>query len=150
MSFASVDHTDEKLEASWVKSECASVFYDDVPVRTIQAAPVPKKNQTSLASPPARYHGLGLIGGNTSALVQGNPQDVESELRGLTRPITKVNERAYKPSVDKTHIAIHNFKHNMSIDTRSEMAPTYQLWAYPATYAPQPFVKETCGAPHRF
>jgi hypothetical protein len=38
----------------------------------------------------------------------------------------------------------------MSIDTRSEMAPTYQLWAYPATYAPQPLVKETCGAPHRF
>ncbi len=146
----SVDHVDKPLEPAWVRTESAEAYRMATPAKTNQVAPPPANMRAGLETPADRFHGLGLIGGNTSALMRGNPQDIESELRGLTRPVSKVNERKYVPSPDKSHIAIHNNKYNMSIDTRTQATKEYQMWAYPATYAPQPLVKETCGAPHRF
>lgn len=146
----SVDHVDKPIEPSWVRTESAEAYFMATPTKTNQAAPPPANMRTGLETPVDKYHGLGLIGGNTSAQMMGNPQDIESELRGLTRPISKVNERKYMPSPDKSQVQIHNNKYDMAIDTRVQSMKEYQMWAYPATYAPQPLVKETCGTPHRF
>ncbi len=147
----SVDHVDKPLEPLWVRKESAEAYTMATPVKTVFAAPPPVSALAKgLETPADKYHGLGLIGGNTGARMMGNPQDIESELRGLTRPISKVNERKYIPSADKSQVQIHNFKYDMAIDTRVAPSKEYQMWAYPATFAPQPLVKETCGAPHRF
>jgi hypothetical protein len=28
--------------------------------------------------------------------------------------------------------------------------PSYQMWAYPVTFAPKPMVSEVCKAPHKY
>lgn len=146
-----IDHVDKLIEPAWVRTESAEAYRMATPAKTVFAAPPPASAiAPGLETVTDKYHGLGLIGGNTSARMMGNPQDIESELRGLTRPISKVNERKYVPAADKSQVQIHNFKYDMAIDTRIQPVKEYQMWAYPATYAPQPVVKETCGTPHRY
>ena len=53
-----------------------------------------------------RAHTLGLVGGNDVSLIKGNMVDLESDLRGITRPNTRDlgNGRVHKPLhlLDKT------------------------------------------------
>ena len=80
-----------------------------------------------------------------------NPQDIESELRGLTRPLTGCPSREYQPTMaGQEKLLINNRKTNMAIDLRAIHLPEYQMWAYPVTYAPQPLKKEACGSPQKY
>jgi len=48
--------------------------------------------------PNAGRNALGLVGGNDVTLVSGNMVDVESELRGITRDLSKAPAKNYMPS----------------------------------------------------
>lgn len=96
-------------------------------------------------------HILGLVGGNEVSNIQGNRVDLESDLLGITRPITWGNSREHQPPhVKDTTIERKNPKNNVFIDVTPIHLKTYQMWAYPATFAPPPFVKETCGRPEKY
>jgi len=80
-----------------------------------------------------------------------NPQDVESDLRNLTRPLTDFPGRQYKPLLEgQRSIVINNRKTNLVIDVRPVHLPEYQMWGYAPVYAPLPLVKETCGRPEKY
>jgi hypothetical protein len=96
-------------------------------------------------------HILGLIGGNEVSAIQGNRVDLESDLLGITRPITWGNEREHQPPrVHDTLIERKNPKNDLQINILPIHLKAYQMWAYPATIAPPPFVKETCGRPEKY
>lgn len=101
----------------------------------------------------AARHILGLVGGNEVSGVKGNATDVESDLRGITRPTTRANSRQHQPlHMNQMSIERTNAKYSTPLKINIEPAhlPTYQLWAYPATFAPEPFKKETCQNPEKF
>ncbi len=96
-------------------------------------------------------HILGLVGGNEVSGINGNRVDLESDLLGITRPITWGNSREHlPPHMKDTTIERKNPKSNLQIDITPVHLKTYQMWAYPATFAPPPFVKETCGRPEKY
>ncbi len=102
-------------------------------------------------SPAPKRHQLGLIGGNSSSLISGNVIDLESDLRGITRPITNCPDLEHAPVPENaTHLPIKNRKTNLTINIKPKHLPEYQMWAYAGTYKPLPLVKETCGAPHKY
>lgn len=120
-----------------------------IPNQTIQAAPgVGKKG---LFVPKATRHVLGLVGGNEVSQIAGNRPDLESDLRGLTRPLTNCPEREWQPlKANQPMLVVQNRKTNLGIDIRLKHLQDSQMWAYPAAYAPLPLVKETCQAPHKY
>jgi hypothetical protein len=98
-------------------------------------------------------HILGLVGGNEVSGVKGNVTDVESDLRGTTRPLTRGSARQHQPLHTKQMMIERvNSKYNtpLRINIQPNHLPTYQMWAYPATFAPQPFAKESCQNPEKF
>jgi hypothetical protein len=98
-------------------------------------------------------HILGLVGGNEVSGVKGNATDVESDLRGTTRPLTRGPGRQHQPLHTKQMMIERvNSKYNtpLRINIQPNHLPTYQMWAYPATFAPQPFAKESCQNPEKF
>jgi hypothetical protein len=117
-----------------------------------------KENPQAYEQPVSAYqhvkaarHILGLYGGNEVSGIQGNRVDLESDLLGITRPTTWCNDRQHNPPrVDDTKIVRKNNKENITIDVKPVHQPTYQMWAYPATFAPEPFRVEACQAPHKF
>ena len=138
-----------KLPPTWVRDDNIAVYDLNTPNRTVRQNYSASEN--NLASPKAKRHVLGVVGGNDVSQLGGNPQDIESELRGLTRPLTNCPSREYKPTLaDQKTLNIQNRKTNMSIDIRPIHLPEYQMWAYPVTYAPLPLKKETCGAPQKY
>jgi hypothetical protein len=48
--------------------------------------------------PNAGRHALGLIGGNEVSLITGNMVDLESDLRNITRDLSKAPAKQYQPS----------------------------------------------------
>jgi len=138
------------IQPTWVRDDNIAVYDLNTPNRTVRGNYSVKEN--NLASPTAKRHVLGLVGGNEVSQLGGNPQDIESELRGLTRPLTNCPSREYKPTMaDQKTLNIQNRKTtNLSIDIRPIHLPEYQMWAYPVTYAPLPLKKETCGAPQKY
>jgi hypothetical protein len=81
----------------------------------------------------------------------GNPQDIESDLRNLTRPLTKCPEREYQPMrMGQEQLVINNRKTHLALDLRPVHLPDMQIFSYPATYGPQPLKKETCGRPEKY
>ena len=100
--------------------------------------------------PKAARHILGLVGGNDVSFVKTNWPDVESDLRGITRPNTDCAARKHLPpdsySVTRTNPKVEKFHLDMTPINRPEV----QMWAYPAVIAPEPLKKETCGAPHKY
>lgn len=94
-------------------------------------------------------HVLGLVGGNEVSGIQGNRVDLESDLLGITRPITWGNAREHVPTTSNI-IERKNAKYDISINTTPVHLNTYQMWAYPATYAPIPFKQEACTKPEKF
>ncbi len=94
-------------------------------------------------SPEPRRHELGLVAGNMI--------DLESDLRGITRPNTFAPWKKYQPpQPEEKTIVRENVKTSLVIDKTPVHLPEYQMWAYPAIYAPKPMKTETCGTPQKY
>ncbi len=94
---------------------------------------------------------LGFVGGNDVSLTNGNRVDLESDLRGITRPTTHCPSREHQPpKVGDTLIQRKNPKNEITVNVTPRHLPTIQPWAYPFTPAPLPLEKTTCGAPHKY
>jgi hypothetical protein len=99
---------------------------------------------------PAR-HILGVVGGNEVSGINGNRVDLESDLLGITRPNTWCNKREHQPPyVGDTSIKRANPKIDIKIDVKPKHLPTYQMWAYPATFAPLPLENTACKNPEKY
>ncbi len=148
---ATVDFIDELTGKTpmWVRQDNIAVYDLNTPNRVVRQNYV--EHEGFLASPVNKRHILGVVGGNEVSRVVANPQDVESELRGLFRPLTGCPSREYQAMLDgQTKIVINNRKSHIALDIRPVHLQEYQMWAYPVTYAPLPLKKETCGRPEKY
>ena len=137
------------LMPNWVREDNIATYELNVPNRVV------RQNYSSiengLASPQEKRHVLGIIAGNDVSRMAGNPQDIESDLRNLTRPLTNCPDRQYKPLVaGQDKLIINNRKTHLAIDLRPVHLQEYQMWGYAPVYAPLPLVKETCGRPEKY
>jgi hypothetical protein len=134
---------------SWVREDNIAVYDLNIPNRVVRQNY--SVNEYGLASPEGKRHVLGLVGGNDVSLLAANPQDIESDLRNLTRPLTGCPSRQYKPlEKDQDKLIINNRKTNMALDLRPIHLPEYQMWGYASVFAPLPLQKETCGRPEKY
>ena len=102
-------------------------------------------------SPTPKRHVLGVVGGNEVSLINGNQQDLESDLRGTTRPLTRCNEQEHIPIGPKDNtLTIQNRKTNLTLDLTPINLPSYQMWAYAGAPKPLPMNQETCGRPNKY
>jgi hypothetical protein len=98
-----------------------------------------------------RRHILGLVGGSGVSRIAGIQADLESDLRGITRPNSDATNRHHLPSnVKDKEIIRSNPKMVLKIDTEPVHIQEYQQWAYPSVIAPAPLEKETCYRPEKF
>ena len=104
---------------------------------------------SQFVNPVPQRHILGIVGGNDVSLIKGNLVDLESDLRGINIPNTFAPWRQYQPPQDN-EIVRDNTKGSVKINVEKAHLPTYQMWAYPATLAPEPFRKEACQNPEKF
>ena len=104
---------------------------------------------TEGAHPKPSRHMLGIVGGNEVSLAKGNTADVESDLKGITRPNTDSTSRHHLPPTSQV-IDRKNPKQNITIDSTPVPMKASQMWAYPAVMAPEPLRKETCGGPEKY
>lgn len=97
-------------------------------------------------------HMLGMIGGNNVPYKTREIQvDTESDLRGITRANTFCPSRQHKPTSNTvTTIQRDTPKQKVSIPLATTPLKQSQLWAYPATLAPEPFVIESCMRPEKY
>lgn len=95
-------------------------------------------------------HILGMVAGNEVSRIAGNQADLESDLRGITRPLTDCPTREHLPPTGEAKIARNNPKTTLTIDTTPLHLPERQAWAYPVVLAPVPLEKETCGRPEKY
>jgi hypothetical protein len=139
----------DTLQPAWVREDNIATYSLNVPNRVVRQNYSGVEN--GLASPQEKRHILGLVAGNDVSRMAGNPQDIESDLRNLTRPLTNCPDRQYKPLVDgQTKLIINNRKTHLAIDLRPVHLQEYQMWGYAPVYAPLPLVKETCGRPEKY
>ncbi len=96
-----------------------------------------------------RRHVLGLVGGNDVSRAAGDTVDLESDLLGITRPISSAIKRHHLPP-KRTEIVRENPKMTLVIDTTPVDLPAYQQWAYPAVMAPAALKKESCSRPEKY
>jgi len=144
-----VDQQTHEGTPAWVREDNIAVYDMITPNRIVRQGYSSVEN--NLASPPPQRHVLGLVGGNEVSILAGNPQDIESDLRNLTRPLTKSPDRQYKPMMrDQDKLVINNRKNNIAIDMRPIHLPDYQMWGYAQVFAPLPLEKETCGRPEKY
>lgn len=80
-------------------------------------------------------HDLGLIGGATVSHIEGDLVDLESELRGQTRFMTKCVNRQYMPTPENG--MIHNDK-TQPISTKKLHLPSCQMISYKSVPLPPP------------
>ena len=104
---------------------------------------------SEVISPKASRHVLGLVGGNEVSVAWENKTDVESDLRGTTRPNTWCASRQHLPP-NSSIIIRKNPKQPIVIETEATNLAGIQAWAYPAVVGPEPFRKETCGRPEKY
>jgi hypothetical protein len=150
MNIAEQEYNAMPVESvQWIREDNTQVYDLNIPNRIVRGNyPV---NEGILVGPPAKRHTLGLVGGNEVSRLAGNPQDIESDLRGLTRPLTKANDREYKPLLrGQERIEYDNRKTRLAIDLRPVHLKEYQMWGYAPVYAPQPLQKQTCGRPEKY
>jgi len=105
--------------------------------------------RSEVMSPKAARHMLGLVGGNEVSVAWHQMTDLESDLRGTTRPNTWCATREHLPP-DGDVIIRRNPKQTIVIDSQATNLPPVQAWAYPAVVGPKAFRKETCGAPEKY
>jgi hypothetical protein len=151
-SAAATDYTDTVMAMKtpdWVRNDNISLYELDIPNRVVRQNYPPSEN--GLASPEGKRMILGVVGGNEVSRMAGNPQDIESDLTWRTRPLTKCPGREYKPMKQgQDKIVYDNRKTHLAIDVRPVNLPEMQMWGYPATLAPLPLKKETCGQPQKY
>jgi len=101
--------------------------------------------------PKPAQHMLGMVGGNEVPYKTREIQvDTESDLRGITRANTFCPARQHKPSDTGSTIQRDTPKQKVSISTATTPLKQSQLWAYPATLAPEPFAIESCMRPEKY
>jgi hypothetical protein len=123
------------LTAHWEKKENPQ-HYDDL--------------TSQFVSPNPQRHILGIVGGNEVSLIKGNMVDLESDLKGITIPITFAPWREYQPPQQKKEIIRENTKSNLVIDIQKAHLPAYQMIGYPAVVAPYPIINEVCVKPEKY
>jgi hypothetical protein len=97
-----------------------------------------------------KRHILGLVGGNDVYDIKGSRVDLESDLMGITRPNTWGTTREHLPSSNPNNIERKNPKNTLSVNATPVAREEYQMWSYPATFAPLTFKKESCMAKNKF
>ena len=97
-----------------------------------------------------RRHILGIVGGNEVSRIQGIQADLESDLLGITRPISYATYRHHLPTTPSEPIVRENPKLVLKVDTKPVHLKGYQQWAYPSVLAPEPLAKETCYRPEKY
>ncbi len=107
-------------------------------------------------------HILGVVGGNNAPYKNRQLQvELESDLRGITRPNTFCPQRQHQPAFlqkptgfalgqPQTTIVRNVPKQKVTIPVVTTPLAQSQMWAYPATIAPERFVIETCQQPHKY
>jgi len=85
-------------------------------------------------------HQLGFIGGNNVSLIKGDMVDLESELRGQTRILSKCQTNLYVPTDDNI---IKNDKTN-PIDTSKKHLDRTQSIMYRSIPLPPPLDIDNC------
>jgi hypothetical protein len=105
----------------------------------------------AFVSPQPMRHVLGVVGGNEVSGIQGNRVDLESDLLGITRPNTWSTDRKHLPP-KKNDTVVHreNPKNSFQVNVAPKHFPAYQMFAIPATFAPLPLEKQTCGRPEKY
>jgi hypothetical protein len=120
---------------------------------------------------------LGLVGGNEVSMITGNLVDLESDLRGVTRDLSRAPARKYQPScalgsAGKEPSAANSLSpftggpcaaypkrlvftergtgKVIAVNTTPRHLPTTQYVSYPGVPAPEVFNQEVYGAPWRF
>lgn len=101
---------------------------------------------------------LGLVGGNEVTVVRGNLVDMESELRGITRDLSRFPAKKYLPTLptgaswptaDLTFVD-RGTESARQISMAPRHLPTIQMNSYPGVPKPSPIRQEVFGAPWRF
>jgi hypothetical protein len=88
---------------------------------------------------------------STSYETREKQVNIESDLRGITRANTFCPSRQHLPKDDQVNtVKRATPKEKVSISVTTKALPNSQMWAYPATLAPEPFVIETCGRPEKY
>ncbi len=112
--------------------------------------------------PNASRNALGLFGGNEVSVVSGNIVDLESDLFGITRDLSRAPAYKYQPScalggsqacADWPKPLVFQERSSgqvVTVDTRPRHLPTSQFVSMPGVPTPSPFVQEVHGAPWRF
>jgi len=98
----------------------------------------------------SKRHILGLIGGNDVYEIKGNRVDLESDLLGITRPNTWGKSREHLPTNNPNEIQRTNPKNTISVNATPVVREEYQMWSYPAVFAPLTFNKEPCNLKQKF
>jgi hypothetical protein len=102
--------------------------------------------------PRPSQHMLGIVGGNEVPYNSRPTQvDVESDLRGITRPNTFCPSRQHKPSELANVTITRNSPQygKVSITPCATPLKQSQMWAYPATLAPEPLTLQMCVRPEK-
>ena len=92
-------------------------------------------NEDRYEHPQKCLHGKGLLGGATVSKIRGDVVDLESELRGITRNLSKCAISKAKPLEDE--FMILNDK-TTPVDTRKLHLPTCQMIDYKTLQSPYP------------
>jgi hypothetical protein len=128
--------------------------------------------------PNVARNALGLVGGNEVSLVSGNLVDLESDLRGVTRDISRCPAKKYAPSCALGGVAEaaapsgsspigavagicpswpnqlvfqeRSTGRVVTVNTTPRHLPTTQYASYPGVPAPEPLTQQVYGAPWRF
>ena len=100
--------------------------------------------------PKPRQHSLGLVGGN-EVPYDGrlNQVEVESDLRGITRHNSFCPKRKHAPPSDPSIIRRSSPALEVTIRPNTKPLAQCQMWAYPATLAPEPVVLQMCVRPEK-
>jgi len=99
--------------------------------------------------PKTARHMLGLVGGNEVSLTKSNWPDVESDLKGITRPNTDCAARKHLPFSGNI-VVRKNPKNYFVMNTAKDHLPPAQMWAYPSVIGPKPIVNEVCVRPEKY
>jgi hypothetical protein len=102
--------------------------------------------------PKPTQHTLGLVGGNEVPYETREKQvNIESDLRGITRANTFCPTRQHLPKdYATTDVTRDTPKQKVSINTSGTALKPSQMWAYPATLAPEPFSIRVCNRPEKY
>jgi hypothetical protein len=92
-------------------------------------------NEDRYEHPQKCFHGKGLLGGATVSKIRGDVVDLESELRGITRNLSKCAISKAKPLEDE--FMILNDK-TVPLDTRNPPLPACQMIDYKTLQTPNP------------